>query len=123
MSALRWWGPLGLYMALIFFVSSRPRPPSLDDTPDVALHGGAYFVMAVLAVRALARGLDVRPSGAVLAGAVALSVAYGVSDEIHQSFVPSRMGSVDDVVFDALGAIAAAVSLHLYWYFRTRNAG
>jgi VanZ family protein len=109
---------LVLYMALIFFVSSRARPASLDEAPDVLLHGGAYFVLALLAVRALARGL-VEPAGpAALVGGVAIAILYGASDELHQSLVPERMGSWLDWMYDGLGAALAGVGIGLFWRFR-----
>lgn len=111
----RWWGPLGLYMALVFFVSANPRPSELDDTPDLLLHGGAYFVMALLAVRALARGLRERASTVALCGGVAIAIVYGASDELHQSRVPERVGSIVDLFYDSLGAIGAGAALSLYW--------
>lgn len=115
----RYWGPLALYMAFVFYVSSRSRPATFDDTPDVFLHGGAYFVMAVLAVRALAHGLSkpTSPHWAVaLVGGVAIAIVYGASDELHQSFVASRVGSWHDVMFDAMGAALAGVALGLFWW-------
>ncbi len=33
-----------------------------------------------------------------------LSVAYAVSDEIHQHYVPNRSGNLDDVIIDTIGA-------------------
>ena len=103
-------------MALIFVASSRPRPGALDQTPDVFLHGGAYFVMALLAVRALAGGLRKPASRRVLSGGVVITVAYGLSDEWHQSWVPGRVGSWVDVWYDALGALVAVLGLSLVWY-------
>lgn len=105
-------------MALVFFVSSRPRPRALDETPDLWLHAGAYFVMTGLAVRALARGLWNRASRAALYGGIAIAIAYGVTDEWHQSQVPSRVGSAVDVLYDAIGAIAAGGALFLFWRAR-----
>ena len=37
--------------------------------------------------------------------ALSISVLYAVSDEIHQAFVPSRVGAVADVLIDSLGAL------------------
>jgi len=105
-------------MALVFFVSSRPRPRALDDTPDLWLHAGAYFVMTVLAVRALAKGLWDRAPGAALYGGVAIAIAYGVTDEWHQSLVPSRVGSAVDVLYDSIGAVTAGGVLALFWRAR-----
>ena len=110
----RWWGPLGLYMALVFFVSSRPRPSGLDETPDVLLHGGAYFVMALLAVRALAKGLRERASSVALFGGIAIAMVYGASDELHQSQVAARVGSWGDWVYDGIGASMAGVALSVF---------
>jgi VanZ family protein len=41
-----------------------------------------------------------------------MAVAYGLTDELHQSFVPDRNGRLDDVVTDALGA---AVGVAIAW--------
>jgi VanZ family protein len=54
--------------------------------------------------------------------AVALTLAglYSASDEIHQSFIPSRQGQVSDVLIDISGA---AIGLFLLWAFgRWRKA-
>jgi VanZ family protein len=102
-------------MAFVFFVSSRARPVGLDETPDLLLHGGAYFVMAILAVRALAKGLADRASTAALMGGIVVAIAYGATDEWHQSFVPSRFGSWLDLLYDTLGALAAGAVLALFW--------
>ena len=32
-------------------------------------------------------------------------VLYGVSDEVHQMFVPGRTAALDDVVADTIGAV------------------
>jgi len=39
---------------------------------------------------------------------------YGISDEIHQSFVPSRDAELLDVVADILGAAAGVYLYHLW---------
>jgi VanZ family protein len=114
-SFLKWWGPLLAYMGLIFYLSSRPQPELLRQAPDYLLHFVAYFVLAVLAVRAFARGLmePVKPPAVVLG--LALSLVYALSDEWHQSFVPGRVASGWDVLADGLGILTAWVALLLFW--------
>jgi VanZ family protein len=59
-------------------------------------------------------------------GAWVVAVLYGVSDEIHQSFVPDRTGRPSDVLIDAIGAaigVALAVALLSAIERRRRRAG
>jgi VanZ family protein len=102
------WGPVVAYMASIFYASSQPEvplPPGLGDKPT---HSIAYTVLGALIVRALAGGLSARVSGATALAGILLTTAYGVSDEIHQMFVPGRFADVNDVVADAIGGALGA---------------
>ena len=40
-------------------------------------------------------------------------IAYSLSDEFHQSFVPSRTGSIYDSLIDSLGGLTALALLAL----------
>ena len=44
-------------------------------------------------------------------------------DEWHQSFIPSRSGTVRDVVLDTCAGIAAQVLIFLWWKWRRKNGG
>jgi VanZ family protein len=68
-------------------------------------HIGAYGILAVLVVHGLS-ALDERLTFRIALTAVSMSVLYGVSDEIHQGFVPDRMANPIDVGYDAVGAAA-----------------
>lgn len=104
----RLWAPVVIWMAVIFTVSSLTLPPGARFVPDWLSHGFEYAVLGGLVVRALAGGA---PSTAlVLAGAVGLATAYGVTDEIHQSFVPGREADALDVVKDLAGATVGALA-------------
>jgi VanZ family protein len=46
---------------------------------------------------------------------------YGISDEIHQSFVPYRDGSLLDVIADVLGAVCGVYVYHWWTVARTRR--
>ena len=41
--------------------------------------------------------------------AASIGILYGISDEVHQSFVPGREGHVFDMFVDAAGAVFGAV--------------
>jgi VanZ family protein len=49
----------------------------------------------------------------VLVPAAALSVAYAVSDEYHQTFVDGRTGTWEDIVVDALGIASALLLIRM----------
>ncbi|MBC7225537.1 MAG: VanZ family protein [Anaerolineae bacterium] len=117
------WLPVLLWMAGIFYYSSRPDPlgfvgrPSADrDALGRAAHVLEYAGLAFWLHRALARGEEsARPH--LWAGF--LSVAYALSDEFHQMWVPGREASLGDVALDALGAAAALAFL---WMWEKRSA-
>ena len=98
-------------MLVLFGASAQPGGRGgLFAVADWLTHGIAYLVLAVLICRGLAGGSR-RPltmAGAVLA--VLLSGAYGVTDELHQSFVPGRDSSAADVAKDLGGALLGAIA-------------
>lgn len=106
------WAPVGLLMALVFVSSAQPRMPAGPfPGADKWAHAITYAALAAAWVRALAGGRweGVTPRKVVWAAAAA--VAYGLTDEWHQSFVPGRSADAADVVADAVGAVLAAGGL------------
>jgi len=97
-------------MALIFFFSHQPDLSSglgvWDTIGRKMFHAAEYALLCFLWWRALA-GVTTR-TGA-LAAAAALSLAYAVTDEIHQTFIEGRHGTPVDVVIDSVGIAAACV--------------
>jgi VanZ family protein len=100
---LRLWLPVVAWAALIFAFSSVPDLGTGLGGWDLVLrkiaHAAEYAVLGALLARALRRP----------ALAAALGVLYAVSDEVHQAFVPGRMGSPVDVAIDAVGVIAGVI--------------
>jgi VanZ family protein len=116
---LRYWMPVCAYAGLIFYLSSQPHPE--EDLPsfvmsfsDKVLHLVEYGVLGGLCYRALRRGTNGSWANAAVPLAVLFTSLYGISDEIHQSFVPFRDSSWLDWVADTIGAaIGAAVMSRL----------
>jgi VanZ family protein len=104
-------------MCLIFYLSSSSRPTLLNYAPDYALHFGGYFIMGVLSVRAFAQGLALPAGGRQTLYALVLALAYALSDEWHQAFVPRRTASLEDLAADFLGVVGALAVLSVYWWF------
>lgn len=104
------WGPVLACMAAIFLVSGTSDAQVPGGLSDKAGHFIAYAGLGLMAVRAVAGGLPARITWRVAAAAFAIAAGYGISDEIHQSFVPGRMPDVYDVIADAAGALTAVAA-------------
>ena len=110
---LYFWAPVAVYMAAIFYVSSISDPP-VPGGSDKPLHWLAYTGLAVVVVRALARGIP-RPFGLRIAiTAVLITIGYGITDEVHQLFVPGRSGDVYDLMADAAGALVGTIGCYAW---------
>jgi VanZ family protein len=97
-------------MAFLFAVSSRSGWGPVSQIPDWMTHGAGYAVLSVLACRALAGGLERPMTARVAVLAVLISTLYGVTDELHQTFVPGRTADAWDVLKDLTGALAGAAA-------------
>jgi len=99
-------------MAVIFFFSHQPDLSSglgvFDLIGRKIVHAAEYALLCWLWWRALRR--LTRP-GRAIAAAAAISFAYAVSDETHQSFIEGRHGSPIDVAIDSAGIAAASIWL------------
>ncbi|HKB06815.1 MAG TPA: VanZ family protein [Candidatus Polarisedimenticolia bacterium] len=120
--ALWIWLPLFAYLLLIFYLSSLSRIPWAASYPDYLEHAVEYMGLAILAARALNNGLARPMPARTLVIAFSLCIAYAISDEIHQMFVPNRFADVTDVLSDAVGAGIGLGGLHLAGRFLVRRS-
>jgi VanZ family protein len=100
------------WMGLIFYLSSRsdlPTPNGLSAEVEAILgHLTVYAVLAVLIAYALAdSGISTVRR---LISAFVFAVLYGVSDELHQSFVPGRDPDIFDLMVDGIGAFIGLIA-------------
>ncbi len=107
---LAWLAPALGYAALIFWLSHQPNPlPALSGRLwDKALHGVEYAGLSALLALGLGRLDPLRPVRAALL-AILLAAAYGLTDELHQGFVPRRDCSALDWAFDLMGAVVGGI--------------
>jgi VanZ family protein len=124
LSFVRYWGPLWLYAGLIFFGSSISNPPDvissmLKEVSDKVLHFCEYAILGALSYRACRHAAGTWVAQYALMAAAAGCALYGLSDEIHQLFVPFREADALDLVADTAGGIVGAWSWRL---LEARNA-
>jgi VanZ family protein len=94
-------------MGVIFFVSAQPELGTGLGVWDTILRKAAHLAEYALLWLLWQRALQTRTPWP----AVAITLAYAVSDEYHQSFVEGRHGTPVDVLIDAVG-VAIAVALY-----------
>ncbi len=106
------WAAVVAWMAIIFALSAQPAlpdlMPGLPRAEEFAGHLAVYAVLAVLLWWALVGTTGTRYPAT---WALLLTMLYGVSDEFHQSFVPGRVVSVEDLWLDLVGAGLALLAL------------
>jgi len=105
------WLPPFLWMGMIFFMSSRQGfSISPDHTVNFlsfkSLHVLEYAILFFLVHRAVKYGSSFTSPRIGLTTFVVV-VLYAISDELHQTVVPTREGTIRDVVIDGVGATFA----------------
>jgi len=110
------WAPVALLLAYEFYLSSQSHLPSVPvHLPhlDKLLHASYFFLTGAFAVRA-ARG-EGWSRGRTAALLLVAGLAWGISDEYHQSFVPGRDVEAADVAADVAGVLLATLFSGWIW--------
>jgi len=109
-SGLRWLDP-GISWAAVDMIHTVIRKLG---------HVTEYAILAILLWRALGDSKAFKRRIWILFALVWCACAmFAASDEFHQSFMPSRMPSVDDVMIDVCGAL---LGLAICWLFASRHS-
>ena len=114
-----------LYMALIWYMSSNPddmiirmEHDQFDRIFKESLHLIEFAILYVLFVLALLAHNRLTYTASFIAAMVA--GFYGLTDEIHQSFVPYRSATLIDAVKDLLG-VAVCLAIVNRTYFKNKT--
>lgn len=117
-STVNYWFPVYVYVIFIFYLSSRPGP-SFEvlivrdmmrfDPENVILHIFEYSGLGYLLYRGLVNSdKKVFYEHAFLL-AVLFGLFYGITDEVHQYFVPLRGMRFWDMISDGVGSTVGAI--------------
>jgi len=85
---------------------------------DKVMHIGLYFGFGVFLFMTFKyyNNTFIRRYAAILA--IIAGLTYGILDEFHQSFVPGRTASIEDVVADGVGLVLAQVLIIVVIFIR-----
>lgn len=115
-NVLFYWMPPLVWMCAIFYFSSQPHfsiasETTLDFILFKILHMIEYGFLFFLLFRALYKTNSYTLSEIFLLAFI-IGALYAISDEYHQSFVPTREGKMRDVLIDIAGITI------VYWYMK-----
>ncbi|WP_243291949.1 VanZ family protein [Bacillus sp. FJAT-47783] len=114
-----------LYMGLIWFLSSHPSdaivetPFSFDDLLKESLHLVEFGILYWLFIFMLACHGKLSQKASMIVAVI--SIFYGITDEVHQAFVPSRSATFIDFVKDTIG-VWVSFFLVRKWYFEKKTS-
>ncbi|MFD1849034.1 VanZ family protein [Oceanobacillus bengalensis] len=85
-------------------------------------HFGVFFVLLCLFYFAIVKTTHLTYKKAIFISFL-LSVAYAITDELHQGMTPNRTPYVGDVIIDSIGAGIAilCISILRWWKMDTKN--
>ena len=122
--ASRIWKLAAGWAAVIFLLSSIPGrsfPQYKILSYDKVLHALVYSVLGGLVFLAVRRTWALKTSWLIGLSAL-LAVAYGLTDEFHQLFVPGRCADLQDALADGIGGLFGAVVAAVLPVARARGA-
>ena len=123
---LRYRLPAILWALLIFAGSSIPSQifPSIKIFNfDKFIHIIIFYVFGILVYRALrSYGLDRSFQVKHAFITILIVMLYGVTDELHQHYVPGRMPDIWDASADTFGAILAMLTTYIYYRLKARKS-
>ncbi|MCK5147149.1 VanZ family protein [bacterium] len=109
-----------LAMALAIFVASSfsiIMTPNLGfDWQDKVYHATAYAVFGTLIYRSFSKrwGISLK----MLNISLLSGILYGISDEVHQAFVPGRFADWTDALADAVGIFIGVSIWRIILYYK-----
>jgi VanZ family protein len=117
---LWYWSPPVILMTTIFYLSSQPRFSVAEDEGlnflvFKTLHMVEYAILYFSLFRAfhLSRFKKLDDSHVLWIPAI-IAILYGASDEFHQTLVPTRSGTIRDVLIDTAGILIAVMYTKRY---------
>lgn len=108
---LKLWLPVVACMGFIFYASSIPGKniPALFVNQDTIFHICIYLLLAYFFSRALKNTYQDIAVAKLILFTVIFGVIYGITDELHQAFVPYRTVSALDVFNDGIGSLIGSL--------------
>lgn len=111
--------PSFAWALIIYLFSSQSVLPGFEQSAfDFFLkkiaHIFVYLILYLLVAYGIEKTVKNTYTKTVLYAPVFICILYAVTDEIHQTFVPGRYGTLRDIGYDMLGVSIAFLKKHHY---------
>ena len=109
------WLPVIIYASFIFYLSSLSSLEGIPSYPyiDKLLHLAEYSVLGFLFGRAI-YNYGCKSKARLIIFSILFTTLYGMSDEIHQYFVPLRDSDIMDIAADLIGGAVGSLFYSLW---------
>jgi VanZ family protein len=109
-------------MGAIYWGAALPVVPApVQGISDTVMHMAGYAGLALLSLRATAKGRWAGVTMTALTIAFVIAVVHGLTVEWEQMYVPSRLAEWRDVRNDVIGALAGLAPAWAWRTWRTRG--
>lgn len=114
---VKYWLPFFLWLGFIYFLSDQPSlKSSLEPIWDMILrkiaHLTEFAIFAFLLSRLLSLyNIEGKKFWFIV---LFLALSYAVYDEVHQSFMQGRYGTIRDMIIDFNGAFLGVIVWNFY---------
>jgi hypothetical protein len=99
--------------SLIFYISSITFSVvgSSSGLYAIIYHFTAFSYLTLFLLISLTKG---KPNKPIIIMGIILAIIYGISDEIHQLFVPGRFASIKDIIINSFGILLTSLAYSNY---------
>lgn len=99
--------------SLIFYISSITFSVVGSSSGPYAIiyHFTAFSYLTLFLLISLTKG---KPNKPIIIMGIILAIIYGISDEIHQLFVPGRFASIKDIIINSFGILLTSLAYSNY---------
>lgn len=106
---------IAIYISIVIFYFSMLTSFGPQITPktnilSIIYHVSIFFFLSLFLLISIVKGKNF----IFIIPTIAISILYGILDEVHQSFVPGRVSGFSDVLLDVSGIALAAIVYIVY---------
>lgn len=120
---IKFWLPVLVCMGFIFYTSSICGSDITYVVPfqDIVFHFIIYLILGLFFARALKKTYSNITLSKIIFLTIIFASLYGITDELHQAFVPYRAVSSFDVFIDGIGSFIGSLIYPVRKNFSSRE--